>query len=119
MPGKETRIFDPADGIAPLTDALVLTDPSVVKRGDRWWMYLAGRAMKPGNIELFSASLPEGAPLAATGWAPTARGDDRTKIADLSEHRNSDLLDAEGRRVDAEWQSGRRVAGTVLVRAIS
>ena len=38
MLGKETKIFDPADGFAPLTDALVLTDSSVVKRGNRWWM---------------------------------------------------------------------------------
>src|SRR5262245_24118347 len=42
---KETKIFDPADGFAPITDTYILTDSSVLKRGNRWWMYLAGRAM--------------------------------------------------------------------------
>ena len=89
MTGKETKIFDPADGFASLTDTFILTDSSVVKRSNRWWMYLAGRAMNRESIELFSASLPEGAPLAATGWSPTARSDDRTKIADLAGHQDS------------------------------
>ena len=98
MLGKETKIFDPADGFAPLTDALVLTDSSVVKRGNRWWMYLAGRAMNRESIELFSASLLEGAPFAAAGWTLTARGDDGTKIADLSGHQNSKAWDLKGGR---------------------
>src|SRR6266496_1737002 len=84
MPGKETKIFDPADGFAPLTDAFIITDASVVKRGNRWWMYLAGRAMNRVSIQLFSAALPEGAPLATTGWTLTAKSDDKTKIADLA-----------------------------------
>src|SRR5262252_4323193 len=41
---KETKIFDPADGFGPLTDVYILTDSTVVKRDNRWWMYLAGRA---------------------------------------------------------------------------
>jgi hypothetical protein len=98
MPGKETKIFDPANGFGPLTDVYILTDASVVKRGNRWWMYLAGRAMNRMSIELFSASLPEGAPLAATGWTPTARSDDKTKIADLAGHENSKAWDLRGGR---------------------
>src|SRR5262245_28273025 len=98
MPGKETKIFDPADGFAPLTDAFILTDPSVIKRGNRWWMYLAGRAMNRESIELFSASLPEGAPLAATGWTPTANANDRTKIAELAGHNSSNAWDLKGGR---------------------
>src|SRR5581483_6422205 len=98
MPGKETKIFDPADGFAPLTDAFILTDSSVVKRGNRWWMYLAGRAMNRASIELFSASLPAGAPLAAIGWTLTARSDDKTKIADLAGHGDSKTWDLKGGR---------------------
>jgi hypothetical protein len=98
MPAKETKIFDPADGFAPLTDTYILTDSSVVKRGNRWWMYLAGRAMNRPSIELFSASLPENAPLAATGWILTARSDDKTKIADLAGHESSKAWDLNGGR---------------------
>ena len=74
MRGTETKIFDPADGFGPLTDTFILTDASVVKRGNRWWMYLAGRALNRTSIELFSASLPEGAPLTARGWKLTSQG---------------------------------------------
>lgn len=98
MPGKETKIFDPANGFAPLTDAYIITDATVVKRDNRWWMYLAGRAMNRLSIELFSASLPEGAPLAATGWKLTARSDDKTKIADLAQHESSKAWDLQGGR---------------------
>lgn len=98
MPARETKIFDPADGFAPITDALILTDSSVVKRGDRWWMYLAGRAMGRESIQLFSASLPEGAPLSATGWQVTARSDDASKIADLAPHERSKGWDLKGGR---------------------
>jgi hypothetical protein len=39
----ETKIFDPADGFAPFVDPIVVTDASVAKRGNQWWLYL-GRA---------------------------------------------------------------------------
>src|SRR5436190_705529 len=78
MQGTETKIFDPADGFAPLTDIFILTDASVVKRDNRWWMYLAGRALNRTSIELFSASLPAGAPLAARGWKLTSQSGDQT-----------------------------------------
>ena len=84
MRGTETKIFDPADGFAPLTDIFILTDASVVKRDNRWWMYLAGRGWNRVSIELFSASLPEGSPLAARGWQLTSQSGDHTKIADLA-----------------------------------
>src|SRR5262245_16182877 len=67
MPRKETKIFDPADGYGPLTDPLSITDCTVTKRGNRWWMYMGSRVRAKPSIYLFSASLPEGAPLAATG----------------------------------------------------
>ncbi len=71
--GVETKIFDPADGFAPLIDPYVVTDSSVVKRGDTWWMYLAGKVGGREGIQLMSASLAKGAPLAATGWTPDSR----------------------------------------------
>src|SRR5262245_40916041 len=66
MQGKETRIFDPADGFGPLTDPTIITDCTIVKRDNRWWMYMGGRVKDKPGIYLFSATLPEGAPLAAT-----------------------------------------------------
>jgi hypothetical protein len=98
MHAAETKIFDPADGFAPLTDAVILTDASVVKRGNRWWMYLAGRALNRTSIELFSASLPEGAPLSATGWKLTSQSGDHTRIADLASHESSKAWDLNGGR---------------------
>ena len=98
MQGTETKIFDPADGFAPLTDAFILTDASVVKRGNRWWMYLAGRAANRPSIELFSATLPEGAPLSASGWKLTSQAADRTKISDLAGHEASKSWDLKGGR---------------------
>jgi hypothetical protein len=96
--GKETKLFDPADGFAPLRDAYILTDPTLARRGNRWWLYLAGRAQNRVSIELFSASLAEGAPLAATGWTLTADRNDQTKIADLAGHDNSKAWDLQGGR---------------------
>ena len=96
--GKETKIFDPANGFSPLTDAFIISDATVVKRGNQWWMYLSGRAMNRVSIQLFSASLPEGAPLSATGWTLTAKSDDKTKIADLAGQDNSKEWDLKGGR---------------------
>jgi hypothetical protein len=98
MPNKETKIFDPADGFAPITDVFILTDSTVTKRDNRWWMYLAGRAQNRESIELFSASLPPGAPLAATGWTLTSNQNDKTKIADLAGHEASKAWDLKGGR---------------------
>ena len=98
MRGTETKIFDPANGFAPVTDAYILTDAAVVKRERRWWMYLAGRAANRMSIELFSASLPEGAPLSATGWQLTSLSGDRTRIADLAGHELSKSWDLKGGR---------------------
>ena len=60
---SETKIFDPADGFAPFLDRGELCDATVAKRGDQWWMFLAGDIPGREGIQLFSASLPPGAPL--------------------------------------------------------
>jgi hypothetical protein len=96
--GKETKIFDPADGFSPLTNADTITDSSVVKRGNRWWMYLAGKALDHPAIQLFSASLPEGAPLSASGWTLTPEENNPARIALLAGQRISQSWDLKGGR---------------------
>ena len=95
---RETKIFDPRDGFAPLTDPVVVTDSSVVKRGDRWWMYLAGRVANREGIQLLSASLPQAAPLSASGWTLTPDPHDPTKAAMLAEQKLSAPWDLKGGR---------------------
>src|SRR5262245_56893767 len=94
----ETRVFDPALGFAPLTNVVELTDATLALRGGRWWMYLAGEALGHEGIRLFSASLPAGAPLAATGWTPTAEPGDPTRIALLAASERSAAWDLRGGR---------------------
>jgi len=96
--GKETKIFDPKDGFAPLTNVIEITDASVAKRGDRWWMYVAGEARGHEGIQLFSASLPAGAPLSAQGWTLTPEPKDPTRIALLAGQEASQAWDLKGGR---------------------
>jgi len=70
--GKETKIFDPLDATTASGGSEVL-DASVVKRGDRWWMFLAGQEHGYGAPQLYSASLAAGAPLGVQGWTLTRR----------------------------------------------
>ena len=97
-PGKEIKIFDPADGYAPLTDPLAIVDCAVAKRGNRWWMYMGGRVKGKPGIYLFSASLPEGAPLSATGWKVTPDRNDASKIGYLAGQEISKAWDLKGGR---------------------
>jgi len=95
---KEHKIFDPADGFAPLTNLLEVTDSTVVRRGDQWWMCLAGQFKDREGIHLFSASLPKGALLARTGWKVTLDGNDGTKAALLAGQEQSSSWDLRGGR---------------------
>lgn len=93
-----TRVFDPGQGFDPLTNVIEVTDATLARRGDRWWMYLAGEAVGHEGIRLFSASLPAGAPLAASGWALTTEPDDPSKIALLASSERSAAWDLRGGR---------------------
>jgi len=84
----ETKVFDPADGFAPLTDVREATDPTVFQRGDRWWMCVATEVANRPGIQLATASLPEAAPLSPSGWRLTAERDDITRIAVLPQERS-------------------------------
>lgn len=94
----KTKIFDPADGFLPLTNVGNVTDSTVVKRNGQFWMYLAGTVIDKPGIHLFSASLPQGAPLAAKGWILTPDANEPRKIALLAAHNASSSWDLKGGR---------------------
>jgi hypothetical protein len=95
---KETKIYDPADGFGAITDPVELTDATLAKRGLQWWMYLVGQKREDGTTEIYSASLPVGAPLATTGWSLTPDWADPTKAAPLAGHACSRPWDGNGGR---------------------
>ena len=84
----ETKIFDPADRFAPLRDPAEVTDPTIFKRGDRWWMGVATEVANRPGIQLATATLPAGAPLSASGWTLTSDPTDPTRIAVLPQERS-------------------------------
>jgi hypothetical protein len=61
--GTEHKIFDPRDAATGANGDEVL-DATVAWRDGRWWMCLAGQAGGHGATDLYSASLPDGAPIA-------------------------------------------------------
>lgn len=89
--GIETKIFDPRD---PSTDSrgAELLDPSLAKRGEQWWLYLAGQQHGYGATDIYSASLAAGATLSAGGWQITLDAEGR--VAPVA-----------GRNVSSAWDS--------------
>ena len=89
---RETKIFDPRDASTGSGGAELL-DASITHRRDQWYLYLAGQKDGYGATDIYSACLPTGAPLSATGWqlrrggggelAPVA-GRDRSRAWDGS-----------------------------------
>ena len=95
---NKSKIFDPADGFAPIVDCGNATDATVVHRDGDWSMYHAGTVVGNPGIHQFSASLPSAAPLAATGWKLKAQENDSTKIALLAGYDHSRGWDLRGGR---------------------
>ena len=95
---RKTKIFDPANGFGSLKNPGNVTDCTLAQRDGQWWMYLAGTVFGIPGIHLFSASLPDGAPLAATGWKLTPDSNDPSKIALLAPQIASAPWDLKGGR---------------------
>jgi hypothetical protein len=72
---RNTRVFDAGQGYGSITDLITFTDACVVSRAGRWQMFAGGLDKASGEINLLSATLPDGAPLSATGWQVTADPD--------------------------------------------
>lgn len=95
---RNTRIFDAGKGYEPVSKLLTIVDSTVVKRGDRWWMFAGGVDKTSWEIQLFSASLPAGAPLSATGWQITTDASDPSKPQLLAGKAKSHWWDGKGGR---------------------
>jgi len=91
--GTEVKIFDPRD---PVCGGTELVDATVVRRGDRWWMCLAGQIGGHGATDLFSASLPRGAPLSGAAWNP--HRNPAGQLMPVAERRLSSAWDGKGGR---------------------
>jgi hypothetical protein len=86
----EVKIFDPRDATTGSPGAELL-DASVVKRGEQWWMFLAGQAAGYGPTDLYKASLPPHAPLSSRGWTPSRNtAGELVPVAGRSRSRNWD-----------------------------
>jgi len=92
---RVSKIFDPRD---PSTAAhgSDLLDASVTKRGNGWWMVLAGQSGGYGATDLFSAKLPAGTSLSAAGWKPLR--DSTGQLVPLSARDRSAQWDGKGGR---------------------
>jgi hypothetical protein len=94
----ETKVFDPSDGFTPVTDLIEVTDPSLAKRGDQWWLYGAGQVAGRPATQLVAAALPARAPLSAAGWTLTSDPHDRRQIAVVGSQKISRGWDLGGGR---------------------
>lgn len=90
-----TKLFDMYDGYAPIQNLLGIGDPDVHKIGDRWWMFFGGFQTTFKN-NLFSASLPPGAPLSSNAWSITTIDSDPHTAISLVAQPDDSAWDAYG-----------------------
>lgn len=84
IPGSAVAVFNGSTGYGKIANVHNFTDASVVKRGDRWWMFGAGLVKSSGfAINLLSASLDPHVPLGAQGWKITTKADDPAQAAEV------------------------------------
>jgi len=95
---SQTVIFDAEKGYGAITSLRTMVDCTVFKRERRWCMCTCGVEKDAHEIQMFSASLPEGSPLSATGWSLTAHGDDPRRPAILAGKSKSFWWDGRGGR---------------------
>jgi hypothetical protein len=93
-----TTIFDAGKGYGPITGLRTIIDCTVVKRETRWWMFACGLYKESWEIQMFSASLPENAPLSATGWQITPDVNDSSRPELLACKTKSHWWDGKGGR---------------------
>jgi hypothetical protein len=91
----EVKILDPRDASTGSCGAELL-DPTLALQNGQWRLYLAGQAGGFGATGLFSASLPAGAPLSATGWKLTR--DESGALQPLAGNSFSKTWDGQGGR---------------------
>lgn len=93
-----TTIFDAAKGYGAISSVRTMVDCTVAKRENRWWMFTCGVEYGSAEINMFSAALPHGANLSATGWQLTPDPQDLSRPALLARKTRSFWWDGKGGR---------------------
>lgn len=95
---SHTTIFDAGQGYGSLTGVKTIVDCTVARCQGRWRMFVCGLEKASAEIHMFSAELPEGAPLSANGWLLTAAANDPTRPETLAGKARSYSWDGKGGR---------------------
>ncbi|MQA15845.1 MAG: hypothetical protein GEV09_17320 [Pseudonocardiaceae bacterium] len=86
---EPVQLFDVAAGFGPIRNLVAAADPDVQWIGDRWWMFFgAANVVAEGSsfaVNLFTASLPSGAPLSSPDWTITTTADQPHRAQPLVE----------------------------------
>ena len=84
VPIEKVKVFDPTDGtgMGAVKNIGPPQDVTLIRRGNQWQMYCGARN-KERRLSVYSATLPPGAPLSATGWTITTVPGDPTTAAML------------------------------------
>jgi hypothetical protein len=101
-----TRIFDAGKGYGSLTSLRTLVDCTVLKRQGRWWMFACGVECDSPEINVFSASLPDGAALSPNGWTITPDEKNPSRPALLAGKAQSYPWDGKGGRHCPSYVTG-------------